>query len=73
MVKHNQVNIYTTPNKLKFKSILMINKTQTYPVIIVGAGAAGIGMGVALKDFGINHFVILEEDVIGSSFKNWPQ
>lgn len=46
---------------------------QTFPVIIVGAGAAGIGVAIALKDFGINHFIVLEEDVIGSSFINWPK
>lgn len=46
---------------------------QTFPVIIVGAGAAGIGMAIALKDFGIKHFIVLEEDVIGSSFLNWPK
>ena len=34
-------------------------------VIIIGAGAAGVGMGVALKDFGINNFAILERKQIG--------
>ncbi|TAF44509.1 MAG: monooxygenase [Sphingobacteriales bacterium] len=50
----------------------MIKKTQTFPVIIVGAGAAGVGVGIALKDFGIKHFTVLEADVVGSSFINWP-
>ena len=31
-------------------------------VIIIGA-VAGVGMGVALKDFGINNFAILERKV----------
>jgi putative flavoprotein involved in K+ transport len=51
----------------------MSSSIQTYPVIIVGAGAAGVGVAIALKDFGINHFIILEEEVIGSSFLNWPE
>ena len=31
-----------------------------YDIIIIGAGAAGIGFGAALKNFGIESFVILE-------------
>lgn len=42
-------------------------------VIIIGAGAAGVGMGVALKDFGINNFAILERKQIGNSFIKWPE
>jgi len=44
-----------------------------YDVIIVGAGASGIGMGVALKDFGVTNFLILEKEEIGSTFKKWPK
>lgn len=44
---------------------------KSYNTIIVGAGAAGIGMGVALKDFGVDDFVILEKGLIGSSFLKW--
>ena len=40
-------------------------------VIIIGAGAAGVGMGVALKDFGINNFAILERKQVGNSFIKW--
>ncbi|MGM0094748.1 pyridine nucleotide-disulfide oxidoreductase [Enterococcus sp. DIV0418] len=42
-------------------------------VIIIGAGAAGVGMGVALKDFGINNFAILERKQLGNSFIKWPE
>ena len=42
-------------------------------VIIIGAGAAGVGMGVALKDFGINNFAILERKQVGNSFIKWPE
>jgi putative flavoprotein involved in K+ transport len=44
-----------------------------YNVIIVGAGASGIGVAVALKDFGITNFIILEKEEIGSTFKKWPK
>jgi putative flavoprotein involved in K+ transport len=44
-----------------------------YDVIIVGAGAAGVGMGVALKDFGVTNFLILEKEEIGSTFKKWTK
>ncbi|OSX53491.1 NAD(P)/FAD-dependent oxidoreductase [Anoxybacillus ayderensis] len=41
--------------------------------IIVGAGSAGIGMGILLKQLGIENFGILERDCIGSSFRQWPK
>ncbi|SEK60186.1 NAD(P)/FAD-dependent oxidoreductase [Parapedobacter koreensis] len=44
---------------------------KTYRTVIVGAGPAGIGMGVALKDFGVYDFVILEKGLIGSTFLKW--
>ncbi|MCO7127865.1 NAD(P)-binding domain-containing protein [Sporolactobacillus shoreicorticis] len=42
-------------------------------IVIVGAGAAGIGLGVLLQKAGIKHFSILEKDKIGSSFRQWPK
>lgn len=44
---------------------------KRYRAVIVGAGAAGIGMGVALRDFGITDFIILEQGLIGSTFLKW--
>ena len=46
---------------------------QTYDTIIVGGGAAGIGVGVALKDAGIENYLILERHQIGASFMAWPE
>lgn len=46
---------------------------QHVDVIVVGAGAAGIGMGAALSDFGIQNFLILEKYQIGASFTKWPK
>lgn len=41
-------------------------------VIIVGAGASGVGMGVVLQKMGVD-FVILERHEIGHSFRSWPK
>ena len=45
---------------------------KTHDVIVIGGGAAGIGVGVALKHAGIENFVILERHIIGASFAAWP-
>ncbi|MEL7022271.1 MAG: NAD(P)/FAD-dependent oxidoreductase [Pseudomonadota bacterium] len=43
-----------------------------FDVVVVGAGAAGIGVAVALRHAGIEKFIVLERDRVGSSFANWP-
>ena len=45
----------------------------SYDVVIVGAGAAGIGCGVVLKELGLERFTILERHQIGASFSRWPE
>jgi putative flavoprotein involved in K+ transport len=50
-----------------------MKKTEAYDVIIVGAGAAGIGMGGVLSHLGLKNFAILERHQIGESFRRWPQ
>ena len=45
---------------------------HVYDVVIVGMGAAGVGVSVALKDAGINNFVALERHEVGASFARWP-
>lgn len=42
-------------------------------VVIVGAGAAGIGCGKVLLDLGVERFAILERHEIGASFARWPR
>ena len=42
-------------------------------VVVVGAGAAGIGFGVTLHHLGIENFVILDRSAIGASFLRWPR
>lgn len=46
--------------------------SNDYDVIIVGAGAAGVGMGVVLHELGLHRFVLLERHTVGASFLRWP-
>ncbi|AXJ13821.1 NAD(P)/FAD-dependent oxidoreductase [Streptococcus pluranimalium] len=46
---------------------------KDYKIIIVGAGAAGIGFGAALQQLGIEDYLILEKGSIGDSFLKWPR
>lgn len=41
-------------------------------VVVVGAGAAGIGIAVTLKHAGIENFVVLDRVSVGASFESWP-
>jgi cation diffusion facilitator CzcD-associated flavoprotein CzcO len=46
---------------------------KPFEVVIVGAGAAGIGCGVALKYLGVEDFTLLDRYEIGASFLHWPR
>ncbi|PTY06777.1 monooxygenase [Verrucomicrobia bacterium LW23] len=41
--------------------------------IVVGAGAAGVGLGVALQDYKAGEFLIVDRHCIGASFLRWPK
>ena len=43
-----------------------------YDVVVVGAGAAGIGVAVTLKHAGIENFVVVDRETVGASFARWP-
>ncbi len=48
--------------------------SRLHEVAIVGAGAAGLGCAVALKEFGIDDDVIIvDRHEVGASFRRWPQ
>ena len=46
---------------------------KVFDVVVVGAGAAGIGVSVALQDAGIENFVVLERFTVGAAFALWPE
>lgn len=43
-----------------------------FDVVVIGGGAAGIGVSVTLSHAGIDNFVVLERDTVGASFDAWP-
>ena len=51
----------------------MAKGARSFDIVIVGAGAAGLGLGVTLRDLGIENFVILDRAAIGASFLRWPR
>ncbi|MEL7061550.1 MAG: NAD(P)/FAD-dependent oxidoreductase [Acidobacteriota bacterium] len=50
----------------------MASQGHLYDAVIVGGGAAGIGVGIALRHASIENFVVLERQTIGASFASWP-
>ena len=48
-------------------------RSRLRDVAIVGAGPAGLGCAVALKEFGIDDIIVLDRHEVGASFKRWPQ
>jgi putative flavoprotein involved in K+ transport len=48
------------------------NGPEAFNVIIVGAGPAGIGVAMALRECGIENFLILDARGAGASFAAWP-
>lgn len=50
----------------------MIGDEEPFDVLVVGAGPAGLGVGVALKHAGITNFQILDRGRPAQSFLDWP-
>lgn len=48
-------------------------KASSPDVIIVGAGPAGLGMALELREAGIRDTRILDAEGVGASFRNWPR
>lgn len=42
-------------------------------VLIVGAGPAGLGVGLALQQAGVSDFLIVDSREIGAAFRSWPR
>ena len=51
----------------------MTKRARSFDIVVVGAGAAGLGLGVTLRDLGIRNFVILDRVGVGASFLRWPR
>ncbi|MAK26710.1 MAG: monooxygenase [Euryarchaeota archaeon] len=45
---------------------------ESYDVIVVGAGAAGIGVAITLIHAGIENFIVVDRKNVGASFYSWP-
>ena len=48
-------------------------ESDVFDVVIIGAGAAGLGAGIALAHSGVGNFVIIDKGPVGSSFASWPE
>ena len=61
-----------TKGNSKTEDVTLMDLSKEFDVIIVGAGAAGIGVGITLEHAGIDNFLIVDRDTVGSSFTSWP-
>ena len=61
-----------TKHNSKAEDVTLIDLSKEFDVIVVGAGAAGIGVGITLENVGIDNFLIVDRDTVGSSFTSWP-
>ena len=58
--------------KKPHSSLEQKQETRLYDTVIVGAGAAGVGMAIALMHAGVENYLIIERNSVGSSFAAWP-
>ncbi|MEL7238124.1 MAG: NAD(P)/FAD-dependent oxidoreductase, partial [Planctomycetota bacterium] len=56
-------------------SLMMSNTDgiKIHDVVVVGAGPAGVGVGVALKDAGVEDYILVDRYGVGGSFDRWPK
>eukprot|EP00752_Nemacystus_decipiens_P015023 g13379.t1 len=55
------------------EQITKLGSVKQYDAVVVGAGAAGVGVAIALKDAGLENFAVLERGRVGASFAAWPK
>jgi putative flavoprotein involved in K+ transport len=51
----------------------LLMTTRPLDVAIVGAGPAGLGVGVVLKSMGVDRLAVLDREGVGASFDRWPE
>ncbi|MEO0415260.1 MAG: NAD(P)-binding domain-containing protein, partial [Verrucomicrobiota bacterium] len=49
------------------------SSSSVYDVLIVGAGASGIGCAAALKQCGIDNMMLVDSRGVGATFEAWPK
>ena len=54
------------------EEIIPLDPSQEYDTIVVGAGAAGIGVAIALMHAGVEKFFVVDRETVGASFNKWP-
>ena len=54
------------------EEIIPLDPSQEYDTIVVGAGAAGIGVAIALMHAGVEKFFVVDRETVGASFDKWP-
>lgn len=59
--------------RIDLVKVTFINERMDSEVLIVGAGPAGIGCGLALRRAGVESLLVLEADSVGASFRRWPE
>lgn len=62
----------TFPMSLNGSHSFPLHEIPPLDVAIIGAGAAGLGVALALQRFGVENYVVLERESIGASFEHWP-
>lgn len=61
-----------TKSSSENENVTLIDLSKEFDAIIIGAGAAGIGVGISLQHAGVENFLIVDRDTVGSSFISWP-
>ena len=61
-----------TPSDKENSNGATTNSREVHDVIIVGAGAAGIGVAISVAHSGVENFLIVDRKGVGSSFAAWP-
>jgi putative flavoprotein involved in K+ transport len=54
-------------------SVSMMDSEDAYDVVVVGAGPAGIGVGVTLRHAGVERLLIVDRYEVGATFDRWPR